>query len=134
MTRDTEPAVQHRAVLYRIDPWSVAKVSLPFYLCALATVVGLLALLWAALVGSGSVGSFEQFVEDTGYRSFELVPSQMLAGLQRVALILLVVGTAFNVVAVVIFNLLSAMLGGLQVDTVDKPTRRQRRQRRRAAR
>ena len=127
MTRPTEPATRHRAVVYRIDPWSVAKVSLPFYLCALATVVGLLVLLWAALVGSGSVGDFEKFVEDTGYRNFEFVPAQMFAGLQRVALILLVVGTAFNVVAVVIFNLLSAMLGGLQVETVDKPTRRQRR-------
>ena len=126
--RRTEAApAQHRAVVYKIDPWSVAKVSLPFYLCAIATVVGLLVLLWAVLVGSGSVDSFEKFVEDTGYSNFEFVPSQMFSGLERVAVILLVVGTAFNVVAVIIFNLLSAMLGGLQVDTVDKPTRRQRR-------
>ena len=127
MTSEAGPPVHHREVLYRIDPWSVAKVSLPLYLCAIATVVGLLVLLWAVLVGSGSVDSFEQFVEDTGYSDFEFVPSQMFSGLQRIGVILLVVGTAINVVAVIIFNLLSAMLGGLAVDTVDKPTRRQRR-------
>src|SRR4051794_24026778 len=117
MSRSSAAPVQHRAVVYKIDPWSVAKVSLPFYLCAMATVVGLLVLLWGVLVGSGSVDSFERFVEDTGYSNFEFVPSQMLAGLERIALILLVVGTAFNVVAVVIFNQLSGLLGGLQVDT-----------------
>lgn len=127
MTSQAGPPVHHREVLYKIDPWSVAKVSAPLYLCAVATVVGLLVLLWGVLVGSGSVESFEKFVEDTGYSSFEFVPSQMFAGLERIAVILVVLGTAFNVVAVIIFNLLSAMLGGLQVDTVDKPTRRQRR-------
>lgn len=127
MTSEAGPPVHHREVLYNIDPWSVAKVSLPLYLCAIATVVGLLVLLWLVLVGSGSVESFEKFVEDSGYTSFEFVPSQMVSGLEGIALILLVAGTAFNVVAVVIFNLLSAMLGGLAIDTVDKPTRRQRR-------
>ncbi len=127
MRRKDRAPEQHRAVVYSVDPWSVAKVSLPFYLATIATLVGLLVLLWAMLVGTGSVESFESFVEDTGYRNFEFVPSQMLSGVWGIALVLVVVGTAFNVVAVIIFNLLSSMLGGLQVVTVDKPTRRQRR-------
>ena len=127
MSEPTPAATQHRAVLHRIDPWSVAKVSLPFYLCAIATWVGLLALLWAVLVGTGSVKDFENFVEDTGYRNFEFVPSQMFAGVRSIGLILVVVGTAFNVVAVIVFNLLSSLLGGLQVVSVDKPSRRRRR-------
>ena len=45
--------------------------------------------------------------------------------LKVAALILIVVGTAFNIVAVIVFNLLSSMLGGLQVVTQDRPTRRQ---------
>ena len=127
MSRQDRAPEQHRAVVYSVDAWSVAKVSLPFYLATIATLVGLLVLLWAMLVGTGSVESFESFVEDTGYRNFEFVPSQMLSGVWGIALVLVVVGTAFNVVAVIIFNLLSSMLGGLQVVTVDKPTRRQRR-------
>ena len=127
MSRQDRAPEQHRAVVYSIDVWSVAKVSLPFYLAAIATWVGLLVLLWGLLVSTGSVDSFESFVEDTGYRNFEFVPSQMMSGLWAAAVILVVVGTAFNVVAVIVFNLLSSMLGGLQVVTVDKPTRRQRR-------
>ena len=127
MSRQDRAPEQHRAVVYSIDVWSVAKVSLPFYLAAIATWVGLLVLLWGLLVSTGSVDSFESFVEDTGYRNFEFVPSQMMSGLWGAAVILVVVGTAFNVVAVIIFNLLSSMLGGLQVVTGDKPTRRQRR-------
>lgn len=120
-------APAHRAVVYRIDPWSVAKVSLPFYICAVATWVLLLVLLWGFLVSTGSVKDFENFVEDTGYRNFEFVPRQMFAGIRTIGLILVVVGTVFNVVATIVFNLLSSMLGGLQVVTVDKPSRRRRR-------
>ncbi len=127
MRRQKRPAVQHRAVIYSIDVWSVAKVSLPFYLCAIATWVGLLVLLWGLLVSTGSVDAFESFVEDTGYRNFEFVPSQMFDGVRTAAVILIVVGTVFNVVAVIVFNLLSAMLGGLQVVTLDKPSRRRHR-------
>ena len=118
--------VQHRAVIYKIDPWSVAKVSLPFYICAIASVVGLLTLFWALLVGSGSVHSFEKFVEDTGYSNFEFVPSQMFSAVRSAGLILVVVGTVSNVIMVTIFNLLSGLIGGLQVLTVDKPSRRGR--------
>lgn len=127
MSHQERSPAQHRSVVYSVNVWSVAKVSLPFYLAAVATGVGLLVLLWAFLVGTGSVDAFESFVEDTGYRDFEFLPSQMLSGLWGVALILVVMGTLFNVVAAIIFNLLSSMLGGLQVVTVDKPTRRQRR-------
>lgn len=126
----TVPA-QHRAVIYRIDPWSVAKVSLPFYLCAIATAVGLLVLLWGFLEGSGSVHGFERFVERTGYSHFEFVPSQMFSALRSAGLILVVAGTVFNVVMVTVFNLLSGMIGGLQVLTVDKPSRHSRHSRRR---
>ncbi|MCB1014267.1 MAG: DUF3566 domain-containing protein [Acidimicrobiales bacterium] len=118
-------ATPRRSVVHRIDVWSVAKVSLPFYAAAVLTWVGLLILLWGALVSTGSVDAFESFVEDTGYRNFEFVPAQMLSGLWSSALILIVVGTAFNIVAVIVFNLLSSMLGGLQVVTQDRPTRRQ---------
>lgn len=116
--------VQHQAVVYKIDVWSVAKVSLPFYLCAVATIVGLTVLFWGFLVGSGSVDGFEKFVEDTGYSNFEFVPAQMWSGLRSIAVILVVVGTLFNVVAATIVNLLSGLIGGLQVLTVDKPSRR----------
>ena len=125
MSRQDLGPEQHRAVVYSIDVWSVAKVSLPLYVAAFAAVVGLLVLLWAMLVATGSVDAFESFVEDTGYRNFEFVPSQMLSGVWGIALVLVIAGTAFNVVAVIVFNLLSSMLGGLQVVTVDKPTRRQ---------
>ena len=125
MTPKRAPA--HRAVVHRIDPWSVAKVSLPFYICAVATWVLLLVLLWGLLVSTGSVKDFENFVEDTGYRNFEFVPSQMFAGVRSIGLILVVVGTMFNVVAAIVFNLLSSMIGGLQVVTAEKPRRRRHR-------
>ena len=127
MTSPKRSAPARRAVVYRIDPWSVAKVSLPFYLCAVATSVLLLVLLWGVLESTGSVKDFENFVEDTGYRNFEFVPGQMFAGLRTIGVILVVVGTLVNVVATIVFNLLSSMIGGLQVLTIDKPSRRRRR-------
>ena len=111
----------------RIDVWSVAKVSLPFYVLVVALVIAAGLLLWAFLVGSGSTESFEEFVIDAGYSDFEFLPDQMFMAGIKGGLILIVMGTAANVLFAVLFNILSSMVGGLRLATMERPGRRHRR-------
>ena len=110
----------------RIDVWSVAKVSLPFYALLVALVIGGGLLLWAFLVGSGTTESFEDFVIEAGYSDFEFLPDQMFGAALRGGLIFIVVGTATNILLTVLFNILSSMVGGLRLATVERPLRRRR--------
>jgi hypothetical protein len=107
-----------------IDVWSVAKVSFPFYVVIVALVIGAGLLLWAFLVGSGTTESFEEFVIDAGYSDFEFLPDQMFEAGVKGGLIFVVVGTFANVVVAILFNILSSMVGGLRLATVERPPRR----------
>ena len=122
VNRSVQPP--HR-IVQSVDVWSVAKVSLPFYAAVVAVVVGIGVVFWALLVGAGATGDFERFiVEDVGYANFEFLPDQMFRAAVTGGLILVVVGTASNILLAVLFNILSDMIGGVRLITVERPIRR----------
>lgn len=121
------PAKRRYDTVVRVDVWSVAKVSLPFYAAVVVLVIAAGLLLWAFLVGSGSTESFEEFVVDAGYADFEFLPDQMFEAAVRGGLIFIAVGTGANVVLAVLFNILSDMVGGVRLATVERPRRQRRR-------
>jgi len=108
--------VAHRVTVRRVDPRSVLKVSLLFYLAGVMVclVVGLL--LWVVAVLSGAIHGIDHFVEQLfGYQSFSLAAVQVLLGILAIGVLLALLGTAVNVIVAIVYNEVSRHLGGVEV-------------------
>jgi hypothetical protein len=104
-----------RVVLRRIDPWSVLKLSLLFYLCVCLVMLVAGALLWAGASAAGVIGNIESFVADIGFDDFRFIPGDILRASTIGGLVLVVAGTIANTLLAVLFNLMCDIVGGLKV-------------------
>ena len=102
-----------RVVVRRVDPWSVLKVSILFYLsvCIVLLVAGVL--LWAAASSAGVVDNIESFMDAIGFTGFRFLPGQILRGAALGGLVLVVAGTFANVLLAMLYNLIGDVVGGV---------------------
>lgn len=114
-------------VLRRVDPWSVLKLSLLFYLCVCLVLLVAGVVLWAGASASGVVDNVESFFRDAGFDGFSFSPGLMLRGFVAGGLILVVAGTVANMLLTALFNLMSDLVGGVRVtlseDLTERPER-----------
>ncbi|HEX4979839.1 MAG TPA: DUF3566 domain-containing protein [Acidimicrobiales bacterium] len=112
-----------RRVVRRIDTWSVLKVSSLFFFTF--TLVVLLAgvLLWVAGSVFGAVDSVEDFMQTIGFTDFEFVGSQLLRGFVAAGLVIVLLGTGFSVLVSVVYNLISDLVGGIQMTVLEEDAR-----------
>jgi len=109
-------AVDRRArlVLRRLDPWSVLKFSLLFYLCLM--LVGLLAfaVIWFVLVNMGGCAEISKFAGNfnltVAFPAGKVFRWYILLGLVGVVLWSIV-----TVLATLLFNLINDITGGIEV-------------------
>lgn len=114
-----------RRQIRHVDPWSVLKFSLLFYLVLFLVVLTAAVLLWNAAASTGLVDNIESFVEELfGFERFQFEPNQMLRASALVGLVMVVAGTATNVLMAVLFNLISDLVGGIRVTVIEEETRR----------
>jgi hypothetical protein len=116
-----------RVVVRRVDPWSVLKLSLIFYLCVCLVLLVAGCLLWAGASAAGVVENIEGFVSDIGFDDFKFVPADILRASTIGGLVLVVAGTLANTLLAVLFNLMGDVVGGLKVTLAEdlrKPRRR----------
>lgn len=104
-----------RVVLRHLDPWTVLKLSLVYYLCLFVVLLVAGVLLWAGANAAGVVGNLETFMEDIGFEDFRFIPSQLLSGVAVSGLVLVFAGTCANVLMTVLFNLMADVVGGLKL-------------------
>jgi hypothetical protein len=104
-----------RVVLRRLDPWTVLKLSVVYYLALFAVLLVAGTLLWAGASAVGVVGNIESFMVDIGFEDFRFIPSKLLGGLALGGLVLVVAGTVANVLLTALFNLMSDVVGGLKL-------------------
>jgi len=115
-----------RVVLRRIDPWTVLKVSALFYLSMFVILLTAGVLLWLAAAAAGVIGNFESFMDSIGFTDFELLPGQILRTTALIGLVLVVAGTAGNVLMVVLYNLIGDVIGGVRITLADEDRRGRR--------
>ena len=104
-----------RVVLRRLDPWSVLKLSLVYYLAVFLVILVAVTLLWMGAEAVGVVGNIETFMVDIGFDDFKFLPSKLLGGVALGGLVLVVAGTFTNVLLASLFNLMSDVVGGLKL-------------------
>lgn len=109
-----------RRVVRRLDTWSVLKVSVLFYLSLVVVVVLAGVLLW--LMGStvGVVDNVESFMRGIGFENFRFVGRQLFRGALAAGLVLVVMGTGLTVLMSVIYNLISDVVGGIQLTVLEE--------------
>lgn len=110
------PAGDRRArlVLRRLDPWSVLKFSMLFYLCLMLVGLLVFAVIWFVLV---NMGVFEEITKFAG--NFNLTVAFPVGKVFRwyfmLGLLGVVVWSVLTVLLTLLFNLINDITGGIEV-------------------
>ena len=118
------PAADRRArlVLRRLDPWSVLKFSLLFYLCLMLVGLLVFAVIWFVLV---NMGVFEEITKFAG--NFNLTVAFPATKVFRwyitLGLLGVVVWSVVTVLLTLLFNLINDITGGIEVVLAERDRR-----------
>ncbi len=117
-----------RQVVRKVDPWTVLRFSVLFYLSLLVVWLVAGTLLWLAASASGVIDNLERFVEDLfALESFAVNGGLLFISCLVGGLVLVVLGTGANVVIALIYNITADIVGGVEVTVTEidaSPTRR----------
>jgi hypothetical protein len=112
---------QTRVVLRRVGPWSVFKFSLLFYFCIMLVVLLALAMLYAVLGAVGALDSITRLARDLfADQSFTIHGSWIFARLTLIGLAMVLVWSLVNVFVAFLYNLISDVLGGIEVTLAER--------------
>ncbi|HEX6394350.1 MAG TPA: DUF3566 domain-containing protein [Acidimicrobiales bacterium] len=119
----SSPAVGRRTdfdrdtrVVTEVDVYSVAKVSIVFYVILLVIFVVASILLWLVADLFGAVDSIQRSVRSLfDVKTFVLHPVTIALYASAAGAVLAVAGTIANVLAAVIYNLISEVVGGIRI-------------------
>jgi hypothetical protein len=104
-----------------VDLWSVLKVSICFYLCALIVFLAAGVMVWWIASAAGVVGNVEKFIGDlVNNNSFRFLSWQVLRAATLVGLVIVCILTVMTVLAAAFYNLFAELLGGIEVTVVEQ--------------
>lgn len=113
--------VHHRTVEVRhVDPWSVVRVSLLFYLCLFGAIVVAALVLWLGAAVTGVLGNIERFLQDAGFEDFHFLPGQLFAAFFVGGIVLVAAGTVANLLLAKLYNLMVDVVGGIRLGVTDE--------------
>lgn len=105
-----------RRVLRKIDTFSLAKMALLFHLCFALIVVVACVLLWTVADGQGLVDQLEKTVRtNLQLDTFTIDGKVLFRSAVALAVVFSLLGTGLWILGAFLFNLLSDLVGGVQV-------------------
>jgi hypothetical protein len=121
----SRPATQRRVrrvtrVLRDIDVWSVFKVGLVVHAALYVVFLVTGVLLWNVASATGTIDNIEQFLTSFGWESFTFKGGQLFKSSAMLGVFLVVLGTGLWVLAAVIFNLVTELVGGVRVTVLEE--------------
>lgn len=120
--------VHSRRVIRKLDVWSVFKVSFIFYLCVLFVLVAAGVAIWNVAAAFGVITTLDKSIRSLfALKSFRLHPITALVWGSAIGAGLCLLGVLVNVVASVFYNLISDLVGGIQVISLSDRERARRR-------
>ena len=112
-----------RVVIRRINPWSVLRFALLFNLCLMLVVLVGMGILYAILSSLGFLDSVSQLLADVGFggeAGFRFDAGYIFRTLFLIGLISTALWSAFLVFVAFLYNLVSDLLGGIEISMVEK--------------
>ena len=114
----------HRLVRH-VEPWSVLKLALVFYFCLWVIMLVTGAILWRVAVSSGVIDNIEGFIESLlVLDNFKFNGDELFRAYAVGGLLMVLISTGFTVLAAVLFNLISDLIGGVRVTVIQEETAR----------
>lgn len=118
--RQARRVVRRQAVVRRLDPWSVLKLSLVFYLFLLVVFLLGLVVLWAVIDRLGIIDQAFELMEAVDLPVVELDLLGLAQTVALIGLLQVVFLTALNVFLAFLYNLVSELIGGLKVTLAEE--------------
>ena len=118
-----QPKLERRyhQTIRRIDLWSVMKVSVCFYTCALLVMLVAGVILWFAADFVGMIDNVESFVGDLfDDKGFKFFPSEILRAATLLGLVFASLATVMTVLATGFYNLFSDLIGGIEITVAEE--------------
>jgi hypothetical protein len=118
--RSGQRAITRRKVTIRhVDPWSVLKLSLIFYFCALLVIMLGISVFWSVVNRLGvieqALGFLLELNLEVTINAGNIARALFLIGLLNVALL-----SALNVFLAFLYNLVADLLGGMRVTLAEE--------------
>jgi hypothetical protein len=114
-----------RRIVRHIEPWSVLKISIIFYLCLWVILMIAGVMLWGAAESAGAIEKIENFIRELfALEEFTIDAERIFRGVALSGFVLVIAGTAFNVLLAVLFNLISDLTGGLRITVIEEESAR----------
>ena len=112
---------KYRQTIRRVDLWSVVKISICFYLCALVVLLAAGMFMWWIATIFGAVNNVEKFVGTLiGSDDFELLTWRLLRGATLIGLVMVCIMIVTTVLGAAFYNLFSEILGGVEITVVEE--------------
>jgi uncharacterized membrane protein len=107
-------------VLRDIDTWSVFKVGVVLHAALYIVVMVTGVLLWNVGSATGTIDNLESFLESFGWESFTFEGWALFRSFAVLGVFLIVLGTGIWVLAAVVFNLITELVGGIRVTVLEE--------------
>ena len=112
---------KYRQTIRHVDLWSVVKISICFYLCALVVVLAAGVVLWWIATAFGIVENVQDLVGTLiGSDDFELLTWRLLRGATLIGLVMVCIMVVTTVLGAAFYNLFSELLGGVEITVVEE--------------
>ncbi len=114
---------RYHQTVRRIDVWSVLKVSVCFYLCALVVFLAAGIVLWTIADSVGTIGSVENFISDLldeKKGEFHFLPFEILRSATLIGLVIVCFMTVLTVLGAALYNLFADLVGGIEITVVEE--------------
>lgn len=114
-----------RRLVRHLDPWSMLKLSLLVSLCMWLIVMIAAVILWTVARNAGTIESLEEFVNSSlSLQDWTLDGDFIFRQFGLITLLLSLGFAAAVVIATLVFNLISDIIGGVWVSVIEEETAR----------
>src|SRR3990170_399585 len=110
-----------RVVIRKVGPWSVFKMSLIFYFCVMLVLLGAGVILYGMLGAIGALDSTTRLIRDLfADDSFVISGQWLFTRGVTIGLVMVVVWSLINVFIAFLYNLISDLVGGVEVTLAER--------------
>lgn len=107
---------QARVIIRKVGPWSVLKFSLLFYICIMVVILGAFVILYAVLGAVGAIENVEMLVGKLfSDETFRIHGDWLFTRAVTIGIAMVVLWTLINVFVAFLYNLISDIVGGIEV-------------------
>jgi hypothetical protein len=110
-----------RRVVRRVDPWSLFRFAFVLYTCAVVVFLAGAVALWLVAQSAGAIPSIEHFITQLFVlKNFTLKPRDLFLGALGLGVVWALAATLFTVIAAVLYNLISDVVGGIELTMLEE--------------